>query len=209
MANSQKPKVKKQKENNGTIIAIGGCMMQEKQITDKLKTLLKLDRDITGYLRDLDGANETARSIESRLQNLPTTETEVNSADFMTEFDTVRQMAKMTHIEVFEYDFITGEKLEPNYLADVKLQANNAKTSADNAKTSEELAYQYAEDARQSASETQKNDAANITYSNATSGLTSNNVQGAIDELNDNLENELFIIDIIREEMTGNDLRLR
>lgn len=28
-------------------------------------------------------------------------------------------------------------------------------------------------------------------------------------KFNDNLENELFIIDIIREEMTGNDLRLR
>ena len=29
--------VKKQKENKGTIIAIGGCMMQEKHIVDKLK----------------------------------------------------------------------------------------------------------------------------------------------------------------------------
>ncbi|MBQ1197325.1 MAG: hypothetical protein IIX47_01815, partial [Spirochaetaceae bacterium] len=81
------------------------------EITDKLKTLLKLDRDITGYLRDLDSANETARSIESRLQNLPTTETEVNSADFMTEFDTVRQMAKMTigrrgnHFPIFTREF--------------------------------------------------------------------------------------------------------
>lgn len=82
---------------------------------------------------------------------------------------------------------ITGEKLEPNYLADVTLQANNAKTSADNAKTSEELAYQYAEDARQSASETQKNNASNISYDNATSGLTSDNVQGAIDEIKENL----------------------
>ena len=78
---------------------------------------------------------------------------------------------------------ITGDKLEPNYLADVTLQANNAKNSADNAKESELLAFQYAEDARQSASETQKNDAANIIYSNTTSGLTSDNVQSAIDEL--------------------------
>ena len=29
--------VKKQKENNGTIIAIGGCMMQEEHIVEKLK----------------------------------------------------------------------------------------------------------------------------------------------------------------------------
>ena len=78
---------------------------------------------------------------------------------------------------------ITGEKLEPNYLADVTLQANNAKTSADNAKTSEELAYQYAEEARESASQAQVNDAANITYDNDFSGLLSESVQGALDEL--------------------------
>lgn len=81
---------------------------------------------------------------------------------------------------------ITGDKLEPNYLADVTLQANNAKTSADNAKTSEELAYQYAEDARESASQTQKNNASNITYDNSTSGLEGNNVQSVIDELSNN-----------------------
>ena len=42
------------------------------EITDKLKSLLKIDREIAGYLHDLDEANETARSIESKLQNLPT-----------------------------------------------------------------------------------------------------------------------------------------
>ena len=78
---------------------------------------------------------------------------------------------------------ITGEKLEPNYLADVTLQANNAKTSADNAKTSEELAYQYAEEARESASQAQVNDAANITYDNSISGLSATNVKDALDEV--------------------------
>lgn len=78
---------------------------------------------------------------------------------------------------------ITGEKLEPNYLADVTLQANNAKTSADNAKTSEELAYQYAEEARESASQTAKSDAKNITYDNAESGLSATNVKDALDEV--------------------------
>ena len=81
------------------------------EITDKLKTLLKIDREIAGYTRELDEANNTARSLESRLQNLPTSDTEVNSADFMTEFDTVRQMAKMTigrrgnHFPIFTREF--------------------------------------------------------------------------------------------------------
>jgi hypothetical protein len=78
---------------------------------------------------------------------------------------------------------ITGEKLEPNYLADVTLQANNAKTSADNAKTSEELAYQYAEEARESASQAQVNNATNITYDNSISGLSATNVKDALDEV--------------------------
>lgn len=90
---------------------------------------------------------------------------------------------------------ITGDKLEPNYLADVTLQANNAKDSADNAKESELLAYQYAEDARQSASETQKNDASNISYNNTTSGLASDNVQDAIDEIKEDLENFTITVD--------------
>ena len=81
------------------------------EITDKLKTLLKIDREIASYLKDLDDATDTARSIESKLQDLPTTQTEVNSADFMTEFDTVRQMAKMTigrrgnHFPIFTREF--------------------------------------------------------------------------------------------------------
>lgn len=78
---------------------------------------------------------------------------------------------------------ITGEKLEPNYLADVTLQANNAKISADNAKTSEELAYQYAEEARESASQAQVNNATNITYDNSISGLSATNVKDALDEV--------------------------
>ena len=78
---------------------------------------------------------------------------------------------------------ITGEKLEPNYLANVTLQANNAKTSADNAKTSEELAYQYAEEAKESASQTAKSDAKNITYDNTESGLSATNVKDALDEV--------------------------
>ena len=78
---------------------------------------------------------------------------------------------------------ITGEKLEPNYLANVTLQANNAKTSADNAKTSEQLAYQYAEEAKESASQTAKSDAKNITYDNTESGLSATNVKDALDEV--------------------------
>jgi hypothetical protein len=66
------------------------------EITDKLKTLLKIDREIAGYTREYEDATDTARSLEAKLQELPTTETEVNSADFMTEFDTVRQIAKKT-----------------------------------------------------------------------------------------------------------------
>lgn len=81
------------------------------EITEKLKTLLKIDREIAGYIKDLDEANDTARSIESRLQNIPTSSTEVDTADFMTEFDTVRQMAKMTigrrgnHFPIFTKEF--------------------------------------------------------------------------------------------------------
>lgn len=78
---------------------------------------------------------------------------------------------------------ITGNMLEPNYLANVTLQAKNAKTSADNAKTSEELAYQYAEEAKESASQTAKSDAKNITYDNTESGLSATNVKDALDEV--------------------------
>ena len=46
---------------------------------------------------------------------------------------------------------ITGDMLEPNYLANVTLQANKADTSAKNAKESEEKAAEYAESAKNSA----------------------------------------------------------
>ena len=46
---------------------------------------------------------------------------------------------------------ITGDMLEPNYLANVTLQASKADTSAKNAKESEEKASKYAESAKNSA----------------------------------------------------------
>ena len=46
---------------------------------------------------------------------------------------------------------ITGDMLEPNYLANVTLQASKADTSAKNAKESEEKAAEYAESAKNSA----------------------------------------------------------
>ena len=46
---------------------------------------------------------------------------------------------------------ITGDMLEPNYLANVTLQASKADTSAKNAKESEEKAAEYAENAKNSA----------------------------------------------------------
>lgn len=46
---------------------------------------------------------------------------------------------------------ITGDMLEPNYLANVTLQASKADTSAKNAKESEEKASEYAESAKNSA----------------------------------------------------------
>lgn len=101
---------------------------------------------------------------------------------------------------------ITEEKLQPNYLAEVKSNASNAETSAQNASDyaddasyDAKLAQSYAvggsgirdgEDAdnakyyMEQAKSFSEGTASNISYNNSESGAESTNVQEALDELN-------------------------
>ena len=65
------------------------------EITDKLRTLQKLDREFAAYLRELEEAKSISMSLETRMQASGEA-VEVSHSDIMTEMNTVRQMAKMT-----------------------------------------------------------------------------------------------------------------
>ena len=65
------------------------------EITDKLRTLQKLDREFAAYLRELEEAKSISMSLETRIQASGEA-VEVSHSDIMTEMNTVRQMAKMT-----------------------------------------------------------------------------------------------------------------
>lgn len=79
-------------------------------ISEKVKLLLKIDKEIIQYSKDYNEAFEASKNLESKLENASVI-TEVNTADFFTEFDTVRQMAKMTvgrmgnHFPIFTREF--------------------------------------------------------------------------------------------------------
>ena len=64
-------------------------------IQELLKTLLKADRDQDNYIRDYRQAEEEVRMIQQKIEDEGSAvEVDVKAID--TEFDTVRQMAKMT-----------------------------------------------------------------------------------------------------------------
>lgn len=79
-------------------------------INDRLKSLLRVDKELNLYIAEYNDAKEIAASLQSKLENAPT-DTEVNSSDLLVEVDTVRQMAKMTvgrqgnHFPLFTKEF--------------------------------------------------------------------------------------------------------
>lgn len=80
------------------------------EISDKLKSLLRVDKEIVNYTNELADASEVAESLQSKLETA-SPNTEVNASDLLQECDTVRQMAKMTvgrlgnHFPIFSREF--------------------------------------------------------------------------------------------------------
>lgn len=72
--------------------------MQKKlfaEIQERLRALQKNDKELAGYLKELEEAKAVSGSLEAKIANGPVN-VEVNKGDIDTEFNTVRQMAKMT-----------------------------------------------------------------------------------------------------------------
>jgi hypothetical protein len=72
--------------------------MQKKlftEIQEKLRALQKNDKELAGYLKEFEEAKAVSESLSAKMQNAPEA-IEVSKGDIDTEFNTVRQMAKMT-----------------------------------------------------------------------------------------------------------------
>ena len=65
------------------------------EISDKLRNLSRNDKELTKNLRELEEAKGIFDSVQEKLDAGPEI-VEMNTSDLKTEFDTVRQMAKMT-----------------------------------------------------------------------------------------------------------------
>ncbi len=65
------------------------------EIQEKLRALQKLDKELCGYMKEFEEAKSIESSLEDKLTAQPEA-TEVSTGDIMIEFQTVRQMAKMT-----------------------------------------------------------------------------------------------------------------
>ena len=65
------------------------------EIQEKLRALQKVDKELVSYMKDFEEAKSIGSSLESKMAEHPDA-VEVNSGDLMIEFQTVRQMAKMT-----------------------------------------------------------------------------------------------------------------
>lgn len=65
------------------------------EIQEKLRALQKNDKELSGHLKELEEARSVAGSLEAKIANGPVN-VEVNKGDIDTEYNTVRQMAKMT-----------------------------------------------------------------------------------------------------------------
>lgn len=80
------------------------------EITDRLRQLAKIDKDLTSSLSEYQEAKEINQSLQNKLESNPNS-VEFNSTDLNTELDTVRQMAKMTvgrqgnHFPIFTREF--------------------------------------------------------------------------------------------------------
>ena len=65
------------------------------EIQEKLRALQKLDKELVGYIKEFEEAKSIGNSLEDKMSAQPEA-MEVSTGDIMIEFQTVRQMAKMT-----------------------------------------------------------------------------------------------------------------
>ncbi|MBO5100453.1 MAG: hypothetical protein J6B63_04005 [Treponema sp.] len=65
------------------------------EITERLRALQKNDKELANYLKEYEEARSVGESLSAKMQNAPES-IEVSKGDLETEFNTVRQMAKMT-----------------------------------------------------------------------------------------------------------------
>ncbi|MGI5070835.1 hypothetical protein HRO26_06800 [Treponema pectinovorum] len=72
--------------------------MQKKlfvEIQERLRSLQKNDKELSSYLKELEEAKSISESLQAKMQSSPES-VEVSKGDIDTEYNTVRQMAKMT-----------------------------------------------------------------------------------------------------------------
>ncbi|MDY4465753.1 MAG: hypothetical protein SPE30_05655 [Candidatus Treponema excrementipullorum] len=80
------------------------------EISERLRLLSKIDKELTNYLNEFKEAKSISDSLDVKLSSAPST-MEINSSDINTEVDTVRQMAKMTvgrqgnHFPIFTREY--------------------------------------------------------------------------------------------------------
>jgi len=65
------------------------------EIQERLRALQKNDKELAGYLKELEEAKSVAQSLDAKMTDAPEA-MEVSNEDLTTEYNTVRQMAKMT-----------------------------------------------------------------------------------------------------------------
>ncbi len=81
------------------------------EINEKLKALLKNDKDLSSYYNDYQEAKEACANLEQKLAVTGETTLQVSGSDINTEIDTVHQMAKMTvgrqgnHFPIFTREY--------------------------------------------------------------------------------------------------------
>ncbi|MBO5607072.1 MAG: hypothetical protein J5930_04180 [Treponema sp.] len=66
------------------------------EINGVFHTLQKVDKELAGYLRELQEAKEIGYSLEAKSAEMPEENTNVGLEEILSEMTTVRQMAKMT-----------------------------------------------------------------------------------------------------------------
>ena len=65
------------------------------EIQEKLRALQKVDKELSGYMKDFEEAKAIGSSLENKMSEQPEA-VEGSTGDLMIEYQTVRQMAKMT-----------------------------------------------------------------------------------------------------------------
>ncbi len=81
------------------------------EINDKLRSLLKNDKELNSYFAEYQSAKEACNSLDQKLAASGDVNLQVSSSDINTEIDTVHQMAKMTvgrqgnHFPIFTREF--------------------------------------------------------------------------------------------------------